>query len=185
MTWRPLSDGAVCWVAVTGEPRRGTTRRCRQHSPRERRGRTSGPSQEQKEAWGRRFSKAGRIGGLRPETLRRGRSSRQRWLARQERTWRILRAFSAQSRRDELASPGHLLQRSGRCYFTPLGICRQCLPCLWWRDSCVEFGFLEQRRWLGTTAPVLLCIRATRRAPREGEWCMCYLLWANSSSKFY
>ena len=63
----------------------------------------------------------------------------------------------------------------------PLGICRQeirgsatrgrklsrCLPCLWWRGSCVEFGLLEQRRWLRTTALVLLCIRATRWAQRK------------------
>ena len=64
VTWRPLSDGVVCWVAVVG-----ATWRRRQHSLRERRGRTSGPSREQKEAWERRFSKTGRIGGLRPETL--------------------------------------------------------------------------------------------------------------------
>ena len=41
VTWRPLSDGAVSWVAVVVGPRRGTTGRCRQHSPRERRGRMS------------------------------------------------------------------------------------------------------------------------------------------------
>ena len=51
-TWRPLSDGAAC----------------RRHFPRGKRGRTSGPSQEQKETWERRFSKAGQDGGLRPET---------------------------------------------------------------------------------------------------------------------
>ena len=66
------------WSRLLEGPRRGTTGRCRQHYPRERRGRSSGPSRERKEAWGRRFSKTGRIGGLRPETLRRGRRSRQR-----------------------------------------------------------------------------------------------------------
>ena len=50
------------------EPRRQTTGRCRRHFPRRRRGRTSGPSQEHKEAWGRRFSKAVQSGGLRPAT---------------------------------------------------------------------------------------------------------------------
>ena len=59
----------VCLVEVAGGPRRGTTGRCRQHSPRERHGRTSGPSGEQKEAWRRRFSKTGWIGGLRHETF--------------------------------------------------------------------------------------------------------------------
>ena len=37
--------------AVSGGPRRGTAGRCRRHFPRERLGRTSGPSREQKEAW--------------------------------------------------------------------------------------------------------------------------------------
>ena len=46
-------------------------------------------------------------------------------------------------------------------------------------------GPLERHHWLGITALALLCIRATRRAPSEREWCTCYLLWANSSSKFY
>ena len=53
----------------------------------------------------------------------------------------------------------------------------RCSPCRWWQSSCVEFGPLEQRRWLGITPPALLCTRATRRAPREREWCTCYLLW--------
>ena len=41
----------------------------------------------------------------------------------------------------------------------------RCLPCRWCRSSHVAFGPLEQRRWLGTTAQALLCIRATRRGP--------------------
>ena len=48
------------WPSLGG-PKRGITGRCRQHSPRERRGRTSGPSRKQKEAWRRRFSKTGWI----------------------------------------------------------------------------------------------------------------------------
>ena len=47
--------------------------------PRRRRGRTSGPSQERKEALKRRFLKAGQGGGLKLATSRSGRSSMREW----------------------------------------------------------------------------------------------------------
>ena len=61
-------ESFVGWLSL-GSQEEGTAGRCRQHSPREMRGRMSGPSREQKEAWGRRFSKTGWIGGLRHETF--------------------------------------------------------------------------------------------------------------------
>ena len=198
--WRPPSDGAACWVANVGEPRRGTTGRCRRRFPRRRRGRTIGPSQERKVARERRFSEAGQGGGLQTRDLTKrselnaevvGEARRDmEELVSSFRTVKKRRACPAGSHacRALDGAPSRLSEfvarRSGHRLTRGRKLCR-CSLHRWWRGSCVELGLQEQRRWRGTTAPVLLCIRATRRAPREREWCMCYLLWASSSSKFH
>ena len=188
-TWRPLSDRAACWVAVEGvvggtSLEEGVAGRVDQARSRRRHGGdgsrklvgVEGSDPRLHEEVGAQCRGGGRgqegYGGA-CERFPHGqeKTSLPRWITAE--LWTMLLHAS---RNLSPGGKGIGYQRKRKLSW--------CLLCLWWGGTCVEFGLLEQRRWRGTTARVLLCMRATRRAPRERQWCTCYLLWASSSSKF-
>ena len=197
MIWQLLFVGVDCLGVSAGEPRKGITERCRRHFHQERTGRTSGPRPGRKEEWEplpwRGWSDW--RNRSRDLTMRSGLNVGATVEARQGMeelrcsycTVKKRRACPAGTPPAELWTM--LLHASRNLSPAGLGIGYQrkksirCAPCLCWNVSFVVCALRAPHHWHGTTAPELLCTRATRLAPRGRELSMCCLRWGNSSSK--